>query len=280
MRQVPILAGIIGSPVSHSLSPLIHTIWAHRAKIDGYYIPVEVAPDYDDFTRAIEGLRKIGFAGVNVTIPHKEHALACADEVSEAARVAGAANMLTFSGNNIYADNSDMAGFESAVRDIAGVPAGARALVLGAGGASRGVVLALQKLGVKAITITNRTEEKAETVAAAFSLKTAPWADRSDAIAEADIIVNTTSLGMEGQPPLALDISGLKPAAIIADIVYAPLATPLLAAAKAKGNQTVDGLSMLMHQAAPGFVAWFGGKAKVDAKLRAELVAELERRKT
>ncbi len=280
MKKKPILAGVIGSPVAHSLSPLIHTVWAYRAQIDGYYIPIEIAPSFNEFSRAMDALRTVGFAGVNVTIPHKEHALRYADKSSDPSSVAGAANMLTFADDNCYADNSDISGFEEAFTTAGpAVSANDTALVLGAGGAARAIIIALQSMGVREIIISNRTEEKAAALAEAFGLKAVPWPERNTFLEAADIIVNTTSLGMTSQPPLELETSKIKPGAVVADIVYAPLETKLLKAASAQGNPTVDGLAMLMHQAAPGFRAWFGGEARVDEALRAELVGELKRRK-
>jgi len=272
----PVLAGVIGHPVGHSLSPLIHTIWAKRAGIDGYYIPLDVSPAYDDFARAMDALRAVGFAGVNVTIPHKENALRYADEASENASRAGAANMLTFSTGAAAADNSDIAGFSEAVRAQSSAP-GKTALVLGAGGAARGVVLALRSLGVSDIMIANRTRDKAGKLAADFSLEVIDWAQRAQALETVDILVNTTSLGMSGQPPLDVDLARLNPAALVADIVYSPLETPLLEGAARKGHKTINGLAMLMHQAAPGFRKWFGGAAAVDDALYTELVRELKR---
>lgn len=274
--QVPILAGVIGHPVSHSLSPLIHAIWAKRAGINGYYIPLDVPPDYDDFARAMDGLRTVGFAGVNVTLPHKENALRYADRASENASRAGAANMLTFSQSGVAADNSDISGFSDAVRSQSSAP-GKSALVLGAGGAARGVVLALKSLGVTDLFIANRTPQKAGKLAADFGMHIVDWPKRSHVIDNIDFLVNTTSLGMSGQPALEMPLSGLKPGAIIADIVYSPLQTPLLAEAAAAGHKTINGLAMLMHQAAPGFRQWFGGDALVDDALYTELVRELTR---
>lgn len=276
-QQSPILAGVVGYPVNHSLSPIIHTIWAKRAGIDGYYIPVAVPPDYDEFARAMDALRAVGFAGVNVTIPHKEHALRYADEASDNARSAGAANMLTFSEAGASAENSDIIGFAEALREKSSEP-GTSALVLGAGGAARGVVLALRSLGFTDIRIANRTFNRAKELAEAFDLAVIDWEKRCETLDNIDLLVNTTSLGMTGQPPLAMDLSALKPSALVADIVYAPLKTALLKEAEAKGHQTVDGLAMLMHQAVPGFRAWFGGDAKVDDDLCTELVKELTRR--
>lgn len=278
----PVLAGVVGHPISHSLSPLIHAFWAKRAGIDGYYIPLDVAPTYDDFARAMDGLRAIGFAGVNVTLPHKEHALRYADGASAEAKSAGAANVLTFAGPGVEAHNSDIVGFAAAVREQYSAPGqkppAGPALILGAGGAARGVALALKELGVAEIAVANRTREKAEALAETFGLQVVDWAKRGEAVETTRFLVNTTSLGMSGEPPLDVDLSGLSREALVADIVYAPLETPLLKTARAQGNKTVDGLAMLMQQAVYGFNKWFGGKGVVDADLRAALEAELARR--
>ncbi|GJL90638.1 shikimate dehydrogenase [Hyphococcus sp.] len=274
--QKPVLAGVIGHPVSHSLSPLIHTIWAKRAEIDGFYIPFDVPPTYDDFARAMDGLRAVGFAGVNVTLPHKDNALRYADTASENASRAGAANMLTFSDQGAAAGNSDISGFADAVRKQSSAP-GKSALVLGAGGAARGVVLALKSLGVPEIMISNRTLQKAGKLAADFGLVVIDWQERTQSIEKIDILVNTTSLGMGGQPGLDMSLAGLKQSAMVADIVYSPLQTPLLKEAAAAKHKTINGLAMLMHQAAPGFRQWFGGEAVVDDSLHTDLVKELKR---
>ena len=273
----PILAGVVGWPVGHSLSPLIHGTWAKRAGINGHYVPLAVPPSHEEFARAMDALRTLGFAGVNVTLPHKEHALRYADRASKAANRAGAANMLSFGAEGAVADNSDIAGFAAAVREVSSAP-GSSALILGAGGAARGVALALHILGFKSIDIANRTRDKAGALAKTFGLGVVGWSERSEALAGVDLVVNTTSLGMTGEPPLDVDLSLLRQSAIVADIVYAPLETPLLAAAAERGNKTVDGLSMLMHQAVPGFNAWFGGEAAVDGDLRRKLAGELARR--
>ena len=273
----PKLAGVVGWPVSHSLSPLIHTIWAKRAGLNAYYMPVAVEPDFDSFARAMDSLRTIGFQGVNITIPHKEHALRYADHKSRDAQAAGAANMMIFRQNKAYADNSDIYGFRMAMTDAGSGGAG-RAVVLGAGGAARGVINALKQLGFSDILIANRTPEKAKRLAETFELEPVDWGERSNVLDGASALVNTTSLGMTGEPRLDIDLSNLNAGAVVADIVYAPLETPLLKQAKAKGCKTVDGLSMLMHQAVPGFRAWFGADAAVDDALRGELISELERR--
>jgi len=279
MPDAPKLAGVIGWPINQSLSPLIHTIWAHRAGINGYYIPLAISPAYEDFARAMNGLRAIGFAGVNITIPHKENALRYAAAASDGARAAGAANMLTFGAGDPYADNSDIGGFAKALKERLGRAAQpTSALILGAGGAARAVVIALKRLGFTGLRIANRSPEKAVAIAQATHIKMVDWPARSDALSGVDLVVNTTSLGMAGQPPLEISLDKLKPDAIVADIVYAPLETDLLKAAKARGCKTVDGLSMLMHQAAPGFRAWFGEDPAIDDDLRRALVGELKNR--
>ncbi len=277
-EQIPKHAGVVGWPITHSLSPHIHQLWAQRAGIPAYYSAFAVPPTYDAFADTLNGLAAAGFAGVNVTLPHKEHALRFAKDASAAAAKAGAANMISFGGNGPYAENSDITGFEKAVCAVATVKKDSCALVLGAGGAARGIVLALERLGVTKTIVANRTKEKAAVIADDFGLEQTDWEDRADAIQGADIIVNTTSLGMSGQPGLELSLDRLDPAAIVTDIVYTPLKTPLLIEAKARGNIVVDGLSMLMHQAVPGFQAWFGAEAVVDDDLRGHLVSILNKR--
>lgn len=273
------LAGVVGWPVEHSLSPLIHTIWAHRARVNGFYIPVATPPDYDAFVRMMSSLQAVGFQGVNVTLPHKENALRYAVDASPAAKKAGAANMVTFGPDGPYADNSDISGFANALHShLKPGQTIDNAMVLGAGGAARGVVLALHSIGITGITITNRTREKAETIASDFNLKLVDWTGRDDAVGDANLIINTTSLGMSGQPPLILDASRLSSKKIVADIVYTPVETELLRNAKVQGCQTFGGLDMLMHQAVPGFQSWFGGKAVIDDELYTELISELDRR--
>ena len=263
------IAAVIGDPIGHSRSPKLHRHWLHRYGIDGAYVPLRVAPaDLEATLRLMVGQ---GWAGCNVTIPHKEAALALADTATERARRIGAANTLVFEGGRIRADNTDGIGF------VANLTAGARwdatrpALVLGAGGAARGVVDALLDAGVPELRIANRTVAKAQALAAAFPGAVA--LDWPGDMADVGLLVNTTSLGMIGQPPLNLDLTPLPRDAVVTDIVYAPLETPLLAAARARGNQAVDGLGMLLHQAVPGFATWFGTVPEVDDALRAAVLA-------
>lgn len=272
-------AAVVGWPVAHSLSPLIHETWAAREGRRIAYERIPAAPDDASFRSAIERLMREGYKGCNVTLPHKERALGLADEASAEARMAGAANMLTFGGRKVIADNSDIAGFAAALEE-AGVRPKA-ALILGAGGAARGVAVALKaRAGTRRIRIANRSENRARDLARLVDGEATLWAARSAALGDVDLLVNTTSLGMTGEPPLEIDLRGLPPGAAVADIVYSPLETPLLAAARAGGFAAIDGLSMLMHQAAFGYRAWLGGEAAVDADLRARLVAALQARGT
>lgn len=277
MKEAPRLAAVIGWPIAHSLSPLIHATWAAREGVKAYYAPVAARPSFDEFARVADGLKAAGFRGVNVTLPHKEHALRYAGTASEEATRAGAANMLSFRADGTYAENSDIAGFAASLAEAGGKRASA--LVIGAGGAARAVLVALyKKCDVKTIFLANRTRARGEEVAALVGAETIDWERLSEKIPQADIIVNTTTLGMSGQGDLAIAPRELNPETVVCDIVYSPLETALLKAARARGCKTVDGLSMLMHQAVPGYLAWLGTKAVVDADLRARLEATLKAR--
>lgn len=274
----PLLAGVMGWPVAHSRSPLIFAHWFARHGIAGAYVRLAVKPE--DFAEVLRALPKAGFRGVNVTIPHKVAALELADEAGEAARAIGAANTLVFSPDGrIHADNTDAFGFLENLRKGAPAwePAAGPALVLGAGGAARAVVHALVTAGVPEIRLANRSRDRAEALAARFDarLTLLDWSARDAAVAGAALIVNTTSLGMQGQPPLELCLDAAAPGTVVNDIVYAPLITPLLAGARERGLTAVDGLGMLLHQARPGFRAWFGVDPAVDDDLRAAVLAGL-----
>ena len=265
------LAGVLGWPVSHSKSPRLHGYWLERHGIDGAYLPLPVAPE--NFAAAVRGLVDLGFRGANVTVPHKEEALALAlaDEADDNAKRIGAANTLVFRDGRIVASNTDGFGFLANLEQ--GAPdwqPEAPALVLGAGGAARAVIVALLDSGCRELRLCNRTTGRAEVLRDTFggSVRVVPWEEREAALADLGLLVNTTSLGMEGQPPLSLDLGGLSAAAVVNDLVYAPLETPLLAAARRQGNPAVDGLGMLLHQARPGFEAWFGVRPEVDTALR------------
>ncbi|PWJ21753.1 shikimate dehydrogenase [Jannaschia seohaensis] len=269
-----LLAGVIGDPIAHSRSPRLHGHWLRRYGIDGHYVPLHVRADDLEATLAL--LPRLGFRGINVTIPHKEAVFALADETTARARAVGAANTLTFQEGRILADNTDGYGFTANLAQGAGHrDVRAPAFVLGAGGAARGVIAALLDEGAAHVTLTNRSADRAEALAALFGdrVTTVPWIDAAQALPGHGLLVNTTSLGMTGKPPLDLDLAGLDPSATVTDIVYTPLETPLLAAARARGHPVVDGLGMLLHQAVPGFHAWFGAEPRVDEALRAAVLA-------
>ncbi len=278
MSSAPRLAAVIGHPIGHSLSPLIHRTWAEREGALAFYVPVDGGEDDAAFARIVEGLAKAGFRGANVTIPFKQAAFALADRRTDAADAIGAANMLTFDERGVTADNSDAIGLAAALRQDADLGKVSSALILGAGGAARGVAYAMRTLlSLDAVTISNRTTSRAEEIADRFDLAVADW-PAADAVAEADLIVNATSLGMTGAPSLPLDADQLKPGAIVCDIVYTPLQTPFLQEAAARGCVAINGLSMLMHQAVPGYRAWLGDVADVDADLEARLLDALAER--
>ena len=267
------LAGIIGWPVAHSRSPLLHGIWLARHGIDGAYVPLPVAPG--DVGAVIAGLRKAGFAGINVTIPHKIEALAACDRVSPFARRAGAVNTLVFRDGQVAGDNTDGYGFTANLADHGVDPAAGPALVLGAGGAARAIVAALQDAGAP-VTLANRTRAAAEALARDIPpVRVIDWTARHAALADHALMVNTTALGMDGKDPLDLDLSRAAAGMAVADAVYVPLETRLLATARAAGLRPVEGLGMLLHQAVPGFAAWFGVTPVVDAELRAIVAADL-----
>jgi shikimate dehydrogenase len=265
-----LVAGVMGWPVAHSRSPLLHGHWLDRHRVDGAYVPMAVAPE--NLERAIRALPALGFRGCNLTVPHKEAALALVDEVEPLARRIGAVNTLVVSNGRILGRNTDGIGFLENLKQ--GHPgwsaAQGPALVLGAGGAARAVIVALVDAGAPEIRIANRSPARAEALAAEFGrpIVAVAWDARADALDGAALLVNTTTLGMTGQPPLALALDALPTSALVTDIVYAPLETDLLARARARGNPVVDGLGMLLHQARPGFAAWFGVVPEVDAALR------------
>ena len=265
------LAGVIGFPIAHSRSPRLHGHWLQRYGIDGHYVPLQIAPE--DFAKSLKILPKMGFAGVNVTIPHKEAALALADIATPLARRIGAANTLTFTAQGIEADNTDAHGFTWNILDTAPDWTPRCVAVIGAGGASRAVIAALQDRGATEIRLTNRSPDRARHLAAEFGATAVPWAARESMLEGCDTLVNATSLGMNGQPPLALKLDVLPQTAIVNDLVYSPLETPLLASARARGNPAIDGLGMLLHQAAPGFQRWFGVTPTVDRELREWVLA-------
>ena len=273
-----VVAGVAGWPVGHSRSPRLHGHWLQRYGIDGLYAPFPIAPE--NFETAVRGLAAAGLAGLNVTVPHKAAACALCDRLDDTARRLDAANTLVFGPDGaIEGRNTDAYGFAEALKAAAPEAAagGGPAVVLGAGGAGRAVVLALQSLGYGPVRIANRTAAHAEAAAAALGpgVETVPWRDRTAALAGAALLVNATSLGMTGRPALDLPLADLPPEATACDIVYAPLETPLLAAARRHGCRAVDGLGMLLHQGRPGFRAWFGVDPAVDDDLRRAVAGDL-----
>ena len=262
------LAGVIGWPVGHSRSPRLHGYWLEQYAIDGAYVPLAVAPDR--FDEALKGLQAAGFRGVNVTVPHKEAAFRACDTIDPDAERIGAVNTIMFSDNGlVQGSNTDAFGFIENIRQVIAWPGGV-AVVLGAGGAARAVCVALIDAGATEIRLINRTRSRAERLSKEFGevIRVEDWENRSDAQSSASLLVNTTSLGMTGQPPLDLDLDALPTSAIVNDIVYTPLETPLLKLARKRGNIPVDGLGMLLHQARPGFEAWFGTAPQVTEALR------------
>jgi shikimate dehydrogenase len=268
-----LLAGVLGWPVAHSRSPRLHNHWLARHGIDGAYVPLPVRPA--DFPAVVQALRRAGFRGANVTIPHKEAAFAVCDAVDEVARQAGAVNTLVFGDRFIHGTSTDGAGFLANLRAHGVDPAAGRALVLGAGGAARAIAAALLESGVQ-VTVCNRSPSRAAALVAALPcVATVAWEYRSAALADHALLVNTTSLGMHGQPTLDIDCSGAPQRMAVADIVYVPLQTPLLRQAAARGLRTVGGLGMLLHQAVPGFAAWFGVAPVVDQAVFDLLAADI-----
>jgi shikimate dehydrogenase len=270
------VAGVMGWPIAHSKSPRLHGYWLQEYGIDGAYVPLPVPPSR--VAEAVRALPALGFRGANVTLPHKEAALAAADFADDIARRIGAANTLVVhEDGRIEARNTDAFGFLENIRAEAPYwqPAAAPAVVLGAGGSSRAILVALLDAGAPEIRLINRTQERAEALAAELGpgISVVSWSQRSAALAEAGVLVNCTTQGMVGNPPLDIDLSTLPDTALVTDIVYTPLQTPLLAAARARGLLGVDGLGMLLHQARPGFAAWFGTAPQVTPALRAHMLA-------
>ncbi len=268
-------ACLIGWPAAHSRSPLIHHYWLRTLGIEGGYVIEAVPPaDLRDFVLRLS-LR--GFVGANVTIPHKESVLALSAP-DERARAVGAANTLWFADGELRSTNTDVEGFINNLDACApGWDAAAEALVLGAGGSSRAVVFGLLERGIGRVHLANRTLERAEALATMFGARVEPiaWDEVNDVLPRARLLVNTTSLGMRGQPPLELDIARLPQDAVVADLVYVPLITPLLAAAQTHGLKTAEGLGMLLHQAVRGFELWFGKRPQVTPELRGLVEADL-----
>ncbi|MGH1458284.1 MAG: shikimate dehydrogenase [Paracoccaceae bacterium] len=271
MTRIP-LAGVIGHPIAHSKSPQLHQHWLKTYGLPGFYIPMDVVSD--DLENVLKTLPKMGFVGVNITVPHKEHVMQIADLITDRATLIGAANTLIFrKDGKIHADNTDGYGFIENLRQGAPHwdPKSGPAAVLGAGGAARAVVAALLDVGVPEILISNRTKVRAEKLQDDFGkrLTVVDWVQAGNMLEEASLVVNTTSLGMMGKPELRVPLDGLQKSTVVTDLVYAPLKTRLLLEAEKVGCTTVDGLGMLLHQAVPAFERWFGQRPEVDSAARA-----------
>lgn len=276
MTQSPtLLAGVIGNPIGQSKSPKLHTHWLSRYGIKGRYLPLRVAEA--DLADVVRIMPKMGFVGANVTIPHKVAVLRLADKVSDRATLIGAANTMIFrEDGTVHADNTDGYGFMANLRQEAPDwnPKSGPAAVLGAGGAARAIICSLADAGVPEILLSNRTRPKADALRAEFGsrITVVDWVQAGNMIEDAKTVVNTTSLGMTGQPELRVPLDGLRPDALVTDIVYNPLRTQLLAQAEERGCTVVDGLGMLLHQAVPGFERWFGVRPEVDDTLRRAVI--------
>lgn len=268
-------ACLIGWPAAHSRSPLIHHYWLRKLGIEGGYTIEAIPPE--GFAEFVRRLSAHGFVGANVTIPHKERALALTTPDTRA-RAVGAANTLWYDGTELRSTNTDIEGFignlDASAKGWDGIE---EAMVLGAGGSSRAVVFGLIERGIKRVHLANRTMERAQALADQFgaAVRPLPWDEINQVLPRAGLLVNTTSLGMKGQPVLDVDVNLLSPRAIVADLVYVPLQTALLKAAQARGLKTADGLGMLLHQAVRGFELWFGQRPEVTAELRALVEADL-----
>jgi len=275
------LAGIMGWPVAHSRSPALHNFWLQEHRIEGVYVPLPVRPE--QLAPALRALPVLGFRGCNLTLPHKQAALSIVDRVDPLARRIGAMNtVIVAADGSLEGSNTDVYGFRENLRDSVPDwhPAAGPAVVLGAGGAARAIVAALIDDGVAEIRLVNRTRARAERVAAEVAAPPSrtsihPWNARDAALQDAGLLVNTTSLGMAGEPELDIDLARLPTTAVVVDIVYVPLETALLAAARRRGHRTVDGLGMLLHQGRPGFEAWFGTPVRVTRDLRAAVLTTL-----
>ncbi|MFT6456458.1 MAG: shikimate dehydrogenase [Yoonia sp.] len=270
IKKIP-LAGVIGAPIAQSKSPRLHRHWLRRYGLLGDYVPLHVEPE--NLETVLRSLPKMGFVGANVTIPHKVAVMQIADQISDRATLVGAANTLIFKDDGrVFADNTDGYGFMANLRQHAPDwdPTSGPAAVLGAGGAARAVIVALADAGVTEILLANRTRAKSDALRAEFGarIRVVDWVQAGNMFEDAATVVNTTSLGMVGQPELRVPLDGLQAGTLVTDLVYNPLRTPLLDAAQAAGCVTVDGLGMLLHQGVPGFERWFGIRPEVDDETR------------
>ena len=273
------VAGVMGWPVDHSRSPAIHNFWLRKYGIDGVYVPFAVRPEHA--REALRALPSLGIQGTNVTLPHKETAFEAVDETDAvASRMKAVNTVIVREDGSLYGQNTDAFGFLEALKEGCPDWRGDRgpAVILGAGGAARALAVGLQDAGVPDIRIFNRTAARAEALAGEFGppVRAMRWEERGEALAGSALLVNATSLGMTGKDDLEIRLDALPAAAVVCDIVYTPLRTSLLREAEGRGNPTVDGLGMLLHQARPGFSAWFGCDPLPDRALRDLLTTGLE----
>jgi len=270
------LAGVLGTSTQVSKSPKLFSYWLKAHDLQGHYVPINV--DKAHLEKVLRTLPELGFVGVNVTVPHKEQILEIADIVTDRAAIIGAANTLIFRNDGkIHADNTDGYGFTQNIQQSAPNwdPTSGPAVVLGAGGAARAIIAALLEIGVPRIYLSNRTRHRADELRSVFGARThvVDWVAAGNILEEAAFVVNTTSLGMTGKPELRVPLDGLPSTALVTDIVYTPLETPLLKFAKEKGCETIDGLGMLLHQAVPGFERWFGIRPTVTDDLKRAMLS-------
>jgi shikimate dehydrogenase len=270
-----IKAGVIGYPLSHTLSPQIHNYWLQQNNIDGEYLAHEIHPD--DLKTKLFALRDAGYRGVNVTLPHKENITKFCTTLTRDAAIIGAVNTVIFHDNGeIEGHNNDAYGFITHARQTVPNLNINRAMVLGAGGAARAILFALKQAGAHEIFITNRSLERAENLAEEFGARVVEWHDKDNYVGHVDFLVNTTSCGMAGQPPLDISLNGASPNLIVYDIVYKPLMTNLLRTALDKNLQIITGLGMLLHQAAPAFQSFYGRNVVVDSALETMILNGLQ----
>ena len=271
-----ILAGVMGWPIAQSRSPVLHNFWIEKYKLNGRYVPLAVRPErLDD---AIRGLSALGFRGCNLTMPHKQYAMTMVDKLTDTARRIGAVNCIVVGDDGrLTGTNNDGKGYLLSVQEIAPqwTPAAGPIAILGAGGAARALIVAMLEEGAREIRLVNRTFDKADQLAREFgpAIKPIAWEKRSDIIGDLALLVNATNQGMTGKPALDISLDRLSPRTLVSDLIYVPPETPFLAAAKARGNVTINGLGMLLHQARPAFQAWFGVMPDITPELRAAVMA-------
>lgn len=270
------LAGVMGWPIAQSRSPVIHNYWLEKYKINGRYVPLAVKPER--LPDAIRGLPALGFRGCNLTMPHKQMAMAMVDSLTDTAKRIGALNCIVVGDDGkLLGVNNDGNGYVLSVQEVAPqwTPDAGPIAILGAGGAARALIVALLERGAKEIRLINRTLEKAEQLAKEYgaAIKPMAWDKRSDVIGDVALLANATSQGMIGKPALDISLDRLSKQTLVSDLIYVPPETPFLAAAKARGNVTINGLGMLLHQARPAFQAWFGVMPEITPELRAAVMA-------